>query len=300
LLITVSLPIFIACVLGYLFQKYRNPDSKSLADLSLYILAPCLVIYALATTDHRLGTIMEIAAFTALHTLLCWGASILIGRLSGASSPARRALDLTTIFGNSNNYGLPLLLLAFGSAGFALGVTYVVGQIILVNTLGLYLASRATFEPKQAIQQIAKSPLIYAVLVGLFLFVTSIKLPESLLHSFKLPGDAYAGIVLLLLGIQLKKAKWSRMLRKEVVIASLLRIFLVPVLAIFALRLLSIEGTLAAVLLVQSSMPAAVNCVVLAEKYGGDKEAVALTVAATTLISFIWLPFLIALSKWWF
>lgn len=300
ILASVSLPILFVCLLGYLFQKYRNPDSKSFADVSLYILAPCLVIYALTTTDHQLGTILEIVYFTGLHTVFCWGASIVIGRLNRLASPAQRALDLTSIFSNSNNYGLPLLLLAFGSAGFALGVTYVVGQIILVNTLGLYLASRSTFQPKQALRQIVKVPLIYAVLAGLILFVTNTRLPDSLGHTLKLLGDGYAGIVLLILGFQLQKAKWSNMLRKEVIIATLLRTFLVPVLAIIVLKILSIQGTLAAVLLVQSGMPAAINCVVLAEKYGGDQEAVALTVAASTLVSFLWLPFLIAIANWWF
>jgi predicted permease len=40
-------------------------------------------------------------------------------------------------------------------------------------------------------------------------------------------------------------------------------------------------------------MPSAINSVVLMEKYGGDKELVAVNVAFTTLVSFLYLPLLI-------
>jgi predicted permease len=54
--------------------------------------------------------------------------------------------------------------------------------------------------------------------------------------------------------------------------------------------------SMASVLLVQSSMPAAINNAVLVEKYGGDKELVTLTIAITTMISFLTLPLFISIG----
>nr|WP_275587254.1 AEC family transporter [Paenibacillus elgii] len=139
----------------------------------------------------------------------------------------------------------------------------------------------------------AHNPLIYAAAVGLILYVFHIPLPSSLQDGFKLIGGAYAAIVLLMLGMQLKKANWRSSLRRELWIAIIMRIVGVPLLSWLTLTLLGIHGLIASVLFVQSSMPSAINSVVLMEKYGGDQELVALNVAITTVASFLYLPMII-------
>lgn len=131
---TVSVPILLACFLGFLYQKYKSPDSKVLADLSLFVLSPCLIVSAVSGSDLNSSSFAHIALFTVIQTILCWVASLGVGKLFRFNASSLRAMELTTIFANSNNYGLPLLLLAFGNAGFAIGVTNVVLHIVLVNT----------------------------------------------------------------------------------------------------------------------------------------------------------------------
>ncbi|WP_274651083.1 AEC family transporter [Paenibacillus humicola] len=293
----VSIPILIACLLGALYQHYKQPDSRGLADISLYLLSPCLIVSALTSSTQHDASFLHILLYTAVHSGLCWAAAAAAGLLFRLPSPSRRAVELTTIFGNSNNYGLPLLLLAYGTSGFTFGVTYVVGQILLVNTLGLYLASRSTFKPQTALRQVAKVPLIYAAIIGIALYLLRVPLPGSVESGLKLVGDAYPAVVLLILGMQLRKTSWRKSWRKEIVLAVLLRIAIVPVLAWLVILLLGLHGQEAAVLFVQSSMPAAVNAVVLMEKYNGDKDLVSITVAFTTLASFLYLPLFITLSS---
>jgi hypothetical protein len=45
---TVCVPILLACFLGYLYQQYKSPDTKLLADLSLFVLAPSLIVSAVS------------------------------------------------------------------------------------------------------------------------------------------------------------------------------------------------------------------------------------------------------------
>ncbi|MBB6731985.1 AEC family transporter [Cohnella zeiphila] len=293
----VSVPILLACLLGFLFQKYKAPDTRQLAEISLFVLSPCLIVSALSTSDLDGSVFGHIAAFTLIQTAFCWAASTAAGRLFRFDAPSRRAMDLTTIFANSNNYGLPLLLLAFGEGGFAIGVTNVITHIILVNTLGMYLATRSTFSAGGALRQVAKTPLIYAAIAGTVLFLFRIPLPDSLGQGLKLVGDAYPAVVLLLLGVQLGKTNWRNGWRKETWVSFGMRVVIVPLLSWLTIRLLGLHGLEASVLFVQSSMPAAINSLVLMEKYGGDKELVAVNVAFTTLASFLYLPLLIHWSS---
>ncbi|GAE05639.1 auxin efflux carrier [Paenibacillus sp. JCM 10914] len=68
-----------------------------------------------------------------------------------------------------------------------------------------------------------------------------------------------------------------------------------PLVAWLLLTLLSIEGTLFAVILVLSAMPAAVNAVILAEEYDAAPKLVSKCILWTTLASFLVLPVLIGM-----
>lgn len=279
-----------------LLQKLRRVDVMSLVDVSLYILAPSLVFISIDESKQNVSGITDVVLFTLVDTLLCWGAAQLTARLWKMNQSERGTLSLTTIFGNANNYGLPVLLLAYGGAGFSVGINYVIVQIILVNSLGLYIASRSNVTARQAVQKIIKTPLIYAVLIGMLCFSAGIMMPKGVSSALHLMGNAYAAVVLLILGIQLKRTNWRGIWQWKIWLSVGLRVIVVPLLAKLCLAALGINGLLSSVLFVQSSMPAAVNASVLVEKYGGDKEMVTLTIAVTTLISFFTLPYFIHIA----
>ena len=296
LLSTVVLPIAVVGLLGFVLQKWRKVDTRTLADVSLYILAPCLVIDALTHSSLRGHTVGMVAAFTVLQTAATWIVAKVTAKLFRFHPEIEGAVTLTTIFGNAVNYGLPVLMLAYGTSGFVIGTSYVIGQIVLLNSLGLYIASRSRVKPREAIVQVLKLPLIYAVLIGGVVTAVGWAVPKGIADALHLVGNAYSAIVLLILGIHFTTIQWRDMWRKEVWIPIVLRLVIVPVLSLACILILGIHGLLAEVLFVQSSMPAAVNSVILAEKFGSDRQVVTLTVAITTLVSFLSLPLLILLG----
>ncbi|MCQ2011583.1 MAG: AEC family transporter [Sporolactobacillus sp.] len=294
LLTSISVPILIICVCGAILQKKRNSvDTKLLADISLYILAPALILNALSESHLKGTNVIHIFLFSVIMTAVLWLVAMLTAKLFRFPEPSARALTLTVVFSNANNYGLPVLLLAFGQTGFSLGAVYVIGQIILVNILGMYIASRAAMSGKQSILHILKSPLIYACLVGALLAVTHLHLPIGTATAVQMLGTAYPVLVLLILGVKLGSTKFSGVWRREVWIGVFLRLLIVPIIAKLVLFSLGIHGMLASVLFVEISMPAAVNSVMLIEKFDGDSELASLIVTITTILSFIYLPFLI-------
>lgn len=290
MLSSVVLPIVVICLIGAVVGRFRKIETSSLADISLYVLSPSLVLVVLSQVHLSDENVIDILSFTVLQTLLCWGIAKLSTRLFRLSGPVEAAVTLTTIFGNSNNYGLPVLLLAYGAAGLTNGAVYVIGQIVLINSLGLYIASRAEVRPRQALFQVLKAPLIYALVIGTVLDALSVHIPPGIETGLHMLGDAYAAVVLLILGVQLGGLRWTGIKRKEVWLAVLLRVGIVPLLSQFCILVLRIHGMLGPILLVQSSMPAAINNIVFAKKYGADTDAVTLTVAVTTLLSFVTLP----------
>lgn len=296
LLLTITLPILVICLCGAILQQKRPIQSKTLADVSLYVLSPALILTALTESNITSSDVIRVLWFTLIMTVLSWTIGTVVGKLARFPTQTAQALVLTTLFSNCNNYGLPLLLLAYGKSGFTFGATYVVGQIISVNVLGMYIASRANGNAKQALLQVAKSPLIYAAFVGAVLYLFGLRLPNGLDSAAKLLGDAYPAIVLLILGVQLRKTNLAGLKRKDVWIGVVLRMIVIPLIAKLVITMLCIHGLLASVLFIEISMPAAINSIVLVERYDGDSQFVSLVVSVTTLLSFVYLPFLITLS----
>ena len=72
-----------------------------------------------------------------------------------------------------------------------------------------------------------------------------------------------------------------------------MRMLVGPLVAWGLLVILSIEGTLFAVILILSAMPATVNAVILAEQYDAAPKLVSRCILWTTLASFIVLPAMI-------
>ncbi|MBP3038736.1 AEC family transporter [Bacillaceae bacterium Marseille-Q3522] len=160
----------------------------------------------------------------------------------------------------------------------------------------IYNSSRSNLSGKQAIKHIFKSPLIYASIIGVALSLLHLSLPEGFGSAVDMLGTAYPALVILILGVHLRRTRISGLHRPEVWLGVILRIIFVPALAMLVLTVLGIHGMLASVLLVEISMPSAINTVLLAEKFNGDTEMVSLIVSITTILSFVYLPALIFLN----
>lgn len=295
----VFLPISLPVIGGALLKRFKGIDTKGLSALSLYVLSPALIFETLKNASITSNEVAVTVAFCLLNMLVLWVLSTLIGRWLGLSQAEKSGLSLTTIFTNSVNYGLPLVLLAFGQAGLDKASVYVIVQIILMNTLGVYLAARSHFSAAKAVRSVFTLPSVYAAVLAVGFRWIEFELPQGLDTGISMLSAAYAPLALVILGAQMvgvregestlnvtRRGFWSGMI---------MRMLVGPTVAWLLLLALSIDGTLFAVILILSAMPAAVNAVILAEEYDAAPKLVSRCILWTTLASFIVLPLMIGL-----
>jgi malate permease and related proteins len=297
-MLQVIVPISVPVVSGALLRRFSNLDVKPLLTMYLYFLSPAIIFDTLSTADISLGDVYQTLGFSFLNLLFLWGCSLVLGRLLKLPAPEASGLTLVSTFTNSVNYGLPLVLLAFGQAGLDRASVYVIGQMIIVNTVGIYFAARSHFSVKQAVQSIFKLPAIYAAILAGLLRAFGLHLPEGLDKGIAMAAGAYSPVVLAILGAQMVRVAGVRLeesANKAFWTGMTVRLVLSPLIALACLLLLRVEGTLFSVLLILASMPAAVNATVLAEKYGAAPRIVSKCILWTTLASFIVLPVLLAI-----
>jgi predicted permease len=294
----VFLPISLPVIGGMLLRRYRGLDSKPISTLSLYVLSPALIFDTLAKAQLSFDEVYKTFAFSIINLLLLWGLASVLGRVLKLEPAERAGLTMVATFTNSVNYGLPLVLLAFGQLGLEKASVYVIGQMFIVNTVGVYFAARSHFSVKQAMKSILKLPSIYAAVSAVLIRMLQITIPSGLDKGIMMMASAYAPVVLVVLGAQMmngQSATWKPRLKKALWTGISVRLLLSPLLALLILSVLKIDGILFSVLLILASMPAAVNAVMLAEQFDASPQFVARCILWTTLASFVILPFLIAL-----
>ncbi|CAH1206817.1 hypothetical protein PAECIP111893_02622 [Paenibacillus plantiphilus] len=292
-IVPLSIPVIAGALLGY----YRKLDTGPLSILYLYFLTPAIILETLYTARISTEDVYATISFSLLNLALLWAVATVLAKLLKLRSPEAAGLTLISTFTNSVNYGLPLVLLAFGRAGLDTASVYVIGQMIIVNTVGVYFAARSEFSVKNALRSVFKLPAIYAALVAMLLRVFDLVIPEGIHTGIAMVAGAYPPVVLAILGAQMVKvgqSEWNRGMQSAFWAGMSVRMLLSPIIACLVLYVLQIDGTLFTVLLILASMPVAVNAVVLAERFNASPKLVSKCILWTTLASFIILPFLVA------
>ncbi|GCL71983.1 AEC family transporter [Paenibacillus naphthalenovorans] len=299
-LFQVIVPLSVPVIAGALLGRYRNLETKPLMTLYLYFLSPALILDTLNRANLSFDDIYKTLAFCILNLILMWAVANGLGRSLKWSSSEIAGLTLISTFTNAVNYGLPLVLLAFGTLGLEKASIYVIIQMIIVNTIGIYFAARSQFSVKNAIQSVFSLPAIYAAMLAVVLRTLDVDLPAGIEKGVSLVAAAYSPVVLVILGAQMvsvKSAEMDAKLQTPFWMGMTVRLLVAPVVACFVLYVLNIEGILFSVMLLLASMPVAVNAVILAERFNASPRVVSKCILWTTLASFIVLPVMIALVK---
>lgn len=290
----VLLPISLPVIGGALLKKFKRLDTKPLSTLSLYVMSPALIFETLLQAEVSGGEVLKTVIFCLLNVLLLWLVSEGAGRFLSMSQPERSGLNLVTMFTNSVNYGLPLVLLAFGQAGLDKASVYVIVQIIIINTIGVFLAAKSHFSVKKALLSVFTLPSVYAALLAVLLRLLQVSLPDALGTGVSLLSAAYAPLALVILGAQMTGVSSEEdkpgVAKQAFVTGMLLRLLIAPFIAWGILAVLQADGLLFSVIMILSSMPAAVNAVILAEQYDAAPALVSKCILWTTLASFAVLP----------
>ncbi len=282
---SVVTPVFAIAAIGYLWVRFKQPfDNATISNLVMMIGSPCLIFSSLTSNPPAWAALQQvlIAAVVAIVVMLLVAAC-----LTKATAWKFRTYAGSLSHANTGNMGLPLVLLAFGPEGLALGMAFFFVNSISQFTVGMTIAS-GQFSPTQLIKQ----PVLWSVAAVFVVLLTGLTPPEWFTNTTELLGGLTIPAMLLMLGTTIARLRLAAV--RETMLVSALRLTLGFALGHGIVWLLSVEGILAGVIILQCTMPAAVFNYVFADRYDREPEKVAAVVLQSTLLSVITLPFLVA------
>jgi hypothetical protein len=291
------LPILLISGAGFLLGKTFAIDSRSLGRVVFYIFSPILVFSLLTHTELKSIEIFTTMGYTALLSFIIGLLAFLIGKLLRFERPVLMAIVLTSAFGNTGNYGLPLVSFAFGQDALAFATLNFVTTSLMFNTAGVLIASLGHMDIKTAMAGLFKVPTVYAVILAVLLNRFHLILPIPLARTIDLAANGSIPVMIILLGLELSHIQWSHSFG-AVGLSVSLRLLAGPAIGLLLAFLLRMQGAVRQGNVTEASMPAAVTTIVLATEYGLDPSLVTAMVYIGTLLSPLTLtPLLVYLGK---
>ncbi|HQA32097.1 MAG TPA: AEC family transporter [Propioniciclava tarda] len=277
----VILPVILVAGLGAFLARTFTIDQTSTNKIQLFGLVPALAFSSIMKTQLPMGQVVGLGvAYLATSLaigLVAWVAA------RGIPAKSRGPVIACAVVGNNGNFGLPIALLALGQAGLDQAVVIFLFSIVLMWTVGpVLLGSHGG--PRAAVLAIVRLPALWAMAAALVLKATNLTLPVGVNAAVELVAQACIPMVLLSLGVQLGSSKRIHVTR-PVLLATALRVVVLPLLAWGVGRLVGLSGLPLQSLVLACAMPTAVNIAMIALEYSEDADTVASEVALSTLLS---------------
>lgn len=279
---------------GLLFQKglITKEGSKSLANLLLYVVLPCVVVksFCVARTPERVSGLLVsfLAAFGIL--LLAMAVSHLLFQKNPID-------DFGAAFSNAGFMGFPLVAAVQGSEA----IFYAAGFVALLNALQwTYGQSLISGDPSyRSPKAILKNPLVLSLLLGILIFCFELPVPAIASDLLAALAALNAPLAMVILGVYLAQTDAKTLFNDpHLYVVAAARLVLIPLLTALMLKLLPAQyAAIATTLIIVAAAPIGSNVAVYAQKLGKDYAYAVRGVCLSTLLSAITMPLLMLLAN---
>ena len=291
--VQVVLPVLMIFFIGYLLQRWKRLEIRSVSTIALYIMTPALVFRTFYTGELNVQYI-NMVFFAILLLVSIIVVNKLYSKINNYPQSVESGLILSTAFMNSGNYGAPIVLFAYGNDGFAYAVSFMVLQSIIMNFFGVYYAAKGSAGIKLAIESVLKMPATYAVLLALVMNVGNVPIPNNIFAAIDLIAEATIPTVMLVLGLQLAEIPLKKIQLGKVTYGTIVRLLISPLIAFVILLFFELDPLLEKVLIVSAAMPSAATTTMYAVQFDSEAELVSSITLITTLISMLTITILLS------
>ncbi|HEU0306422.1 MAG TPA: AEC family transporter [Lysobacter sp.] len=285
--------------LGYTFQRLRVLPDNAAQVLNLVVLYVCLpaAVLRYAPRLHLEPALVGVAAVPWLllvATLLAVGA---LSRWLKLRDEERAVLLLTVALGNTSFLGYPLTRALIGEHALPYAVVYdQFGAFLILSTFGLWVLARYGGNgldgsgrpgPKDMLLRVVKFPPLWALLLGFT--VMPAQPPAWIAGGLQRLSDALLPLAMLTIGVSVRLTLPREEL-KPLAAGLLLKLIVMPALAVVLVPWLGLHGEMARVTVLESAMPPMVTAGALAIAHNLAPRLAAAMVGYGVLLSLLTLP----------
>ncbi|MBO1325419.1 AEC family transporter [Acetobacter sp. TBRC 12305] len=306
ILLVSLVPIFAVMAAGYIAGRRGKIDNKNVGSLNMLTMEFALPAALFGTTARASRTVLA-EQWPLLFALLLgmlavfafvWILSRYISKFSAAVSAV---IALSVSLPNYAAAGIPLASAVFGVTGKLYITTAIVSGAIVMSPLTLaFLEAQKANGGESGLSLLFLSigrsmlkPLVVAPFLGVAIALLGIVLPDYILRSFDLLGQATAGIALFVTGLILSAQKVS--LSPRILFLGLLCNVVQPLLAYPLTLIIPMPVEMAHAVILLMALPAGFFGLLFALRYQADSRDAGSIMVVSTVMSLATLTVALAL-----
>ena len=296
LIIDILFPLFFTILIGWYAGKkeiFKEEHSKSLVDFIILLATPALLFNMTVTKPIETFLNVNIIAVISIGLLLTYIKTYIIYHYKFKKHPKETSqASLMSAFPNAAFMGIPIIAHLYGDEGIAVVIIGSLLVFLLITPITIFLVEYHD-DPKNIsfrsigiqLLNLAKTPVIFAPILGLLLSFFHVPIPEYITSSFKFLGDTAPAISLFTTGLFMAYTRIA--ISHEIVILILIRNITSPLIFYFVMIGMGITGNLFNEILIVSAMPTASTAPMFSAKFEiYEKETAAVTVLGTIVSIF--------------
>ena len=294
--------LYVLVAVGAIADKvgiYTEKVAKSCTDLLFYIITPAVIIQSFCTLEYNPETVKglftAIACGFVLHIVSAAISSLVFNKCNMDEGCIYK---YSCAYGNCGYMALPLAGAVLGEEGVFYCSAVIISFQIFSFTHGIYTINKGGEKVKFDFKKLVLNPGVISVIIGLPLFLLSVKLPNIIASPMNYIASLNTPVAMLIFGTYIANTNFKTIFKNWRIFAvALVKLIILPLILLAAFRLVGISGTLLVALSISAGAPTANNTVMFAAKYDRNTGLASQTVAVVSFISIITLPVMIALAQ---
>jgi len=271
--------IYFFIIIGFIAKKlFSELNEKSFVIISVYFLQPFLTLWGLTLKPIDFNSFLAPLYYLSIIFISLIFTYFLAKTLDKED---KSIATITALIGNTGNLGIPLSFALWGSDGAFWATLLNLTNMFFIYIFGIFFYA-GKFNIENA-KKIFKIPIVYVGILALIINYLKIDLSSI---SQMLQMGAYSSMViqLIIFGIYTANIKIKKIPLKLSTIITFEKFILIPIIGYFILKFVGVSGVMAKVILLEVSVPIAVNNVNLAALFDNKPEIVAWLIILTSIL----------------
>ena len=296
--------LYVLVAVGAIADKigiYTEKVAKSCTDLLFYIITPAVIIESFYSLEYNPETakslFVAIGCGFVLHIVSACISSLVFNKCDIDQGCIYK---YSCAYGNCGYMALPLANAVLGDEGVFYCSAVIISFQIFSFTHGIHTITKGKQGEKVKfdVKKLILNPGVISVIIGLPIFLLSLKLPEIISSPINYIASLNTPVAMLIFGTYIANTNFRSIFKNWRIFAvALVKLIILPLLLLSAFRLVGITGSLLVALSISAGAPTANNTVMFAAKYDRNTGLASQTVAVVSFISIITLPVMIALAQ---
>jgi len=271
--------IYIFILIGFISKKiFSELNEKSFVIISVYFLQPFLTLWGLTLKPINLDSLIAPSLYLSIIFISLIFTYLLAKTLEKKD---RSIATITALIGNTGNLGIPLSYALFGNDGAFYATILNLTNMFFIYIFGIFFYA-GKFSIENA-KKIFKIPIVYVGILAII--INSLHIDLSIISQMLQMG-AYSSMViqLIIFGIYTANIQIKKIPIKLSTIIIFEKFILIPIIGYILLSFFNIDETIKKIIILEVSVPIAVNNVNLAALFDNQPEVVAWLIILSSIL----------------